>query len=175
MRSWKHILIKAVKRLPVTPRQQAVFYLVGQDTSLMVRKLKEEIKRLPQVIMTGVMGREEVHKILNQAEVFICPSREDPMPTVAAEAMMHRVPCILSSAAETSAYLQEKVNGMTFLSEDVEELAEKLRWSIEHREDLGRMGVEAEQIYKNYFSMDVFEKNFLEMVEGEAIEGACRT
>lgn len=97
------------------------------------------------------------------------------MPTVAAEAIMYRVPCILSSAAGTSAYLQEKVNGMTFLSEDVEELAEKLKWSIEHREDLGRMGVEAEKIYKNYFSMDVFEKHFLEMVEGEAIEGACRT
>lgn len=97
------------------------------------------------------------------------------MPTVAAEAMMHRVPCIISSAAGTSAYLQEKVNGMIFPSEDVGELSEKLRWSIEHREELGRMGAEAKKIFENYFSMDVFEKNFLELVEGEAIEGACQT
>lgn len=174
-RKGQDVLIKAVKRLPETLQRQAVFYLVGQNSSLMAKKLKEEIKGLPQVIMTGVLGREEIHRILNQAEAFICPSREDPMPTVAAEAMMHRVPCIISSAAGTSAYLQEKVNGMIFPSEDVGELSEKLRWSIEHREELGRMGVEAKKIFENYFSMDVFEKNFLELVEGEAIEGACQT
>lgn len=132
---------------------------------MMAQRLKEEIKELPQVVMTGVLGREDIDRILNRADVFICPSREDPMPTVAAEAMMHRVPCIISSAAGTSAYLQEKVNGMIFPNEEAGALAEKIQWSIENRGELQRMGIAAEKIFEDYFSMKVFERNFLEMVE----------
>ena len=164
-RKGQDILIQAIKMMPETVRRQAIFYLVGQDTSMMAQRLKEEIKELPQVVMTGVLGREDIDRILNRADVFICPSREDPMPTVAAEAMMHRVPCIISSAAGTSAYLQEKVNGMIFPNEEAGALAEKIQWSIENRGELQRMGIAAEKIFEDYFSMKVFERNFLEMVE----------
>ncbi len=54
------------------------------------------------------------------------------MPTVCAEAMMHSVPCILSDAAGTAAYVEDGVNGLVFQSENVQELSEKIKWCMNH-------------------------------------------
>lgn len=48
-------------------------------------------------VLAGLNGvvdfnRKQVDEILNEADVLVSPSRQDSMPTVAAEAMMHSVP-----------------------------------------------------------------------------------
>lgn len=158
-RKGQDILLRAVSLLEEEERQKAVFYLVGQDTSLMAAKLKENARSLPEVIVTGPVGREEIDEVLNRADVIICPSREDPMPTVAAEAMMHGVPCILSDAAGTAAYITEGKNGFVFSSGNVLELEKKIRWCIDNYDSLAEMGKNARKIYEERFSMDIFEKN----------------
>ena len=164
-RKGQDLLIEVVKLLPEEVRRKAVFYLVGQDTSMMALQIKAEIQKLPQVIMTGTIGSEGIAEMLNQADVLICPSREDPMPTVAAEAMMNWVPCIMSDEAGTSDYIKDGVDGLIFRSEDVKDLAGKIAWAIHHREEVNNMGARARRIYENWFSMEVFEKNFLECLD----------
>jgi glycosyltransferase involved in cell wall biosynthesis len=121
---------------------------------------------MPEVIMTGVLGREGVNEILEMADVMVCPSREDPMPTVAAEAMMHSVPCVLSDATGTALYIEEGVNGMVFESENAGELASRLEWCITHRGRLKQMGEKARKIYEENFSMKIFERNLLKCMDG---------
>lgn len=116
--------------------------------------------------MTGVVDREEVARILEETDVLICPSREDPMPTVAAEAMACGIPCLISDAAGTVEYIRDGLDGFVFHSEDVKELALKIRWCVEHREKLEEIGRRSRQIFDRYFSMDVFEKNLLCLVKG---------
>lgn len=74
--------------------------------------------------MLGTMDRNGIHSILKTAELIIVPSREDPMPTVAAEAMMHSLPCIVSDAAGTARYLTEGRNGWVFEQGNVPELSQ---------------------------------------------------
>lgn len=164
-RKGQDILIEAVQRMRPDIREQAVFYLVGQDTSLMAQRIKKKTENMQEVILTGTVDREKIEKLLNIADVMICPSREDPMPTVAAEAMMHRVPCILSDAAGTAAYITDGKDGLVFSSGNVEELVEKITWCIEQRDRLAKMGKCARVIYKEKFSMDVFGKNVKKIVE----------
>lgn len=76
--------------------------------------------------MTGTVDKSEIDKLLRQTDMLISPSREDPMPTVAAEAMIPSVPCILSDAMGTTAYIRDGENGLLFQSENAEELSEKL-------------------------------------------------
>ena len=85
----------------------------------MAQQIQKVADKIPEIIITGTMNREEINKILDDADVFICSSREDPMPTVAAEAMMHQVPCILSDVVGTAALVQDNVNGMIFHSEEI--------------------------------------------------------
>lgn len=168
-RKGQDILIQAIKLLEEEVRQKAVFYLTGQDTSLMALRIKEEAERLPQIVITGTLDRIGINRLIRRSDVMICPSREDPMPTVAAEAMMHRVPCIVSDATGTSAYLQDHVNGMIFRSQDAKDLSERIAWCVEHREELQKMGAMARRIYEDHFSMEAFETNFLKILD-KAVE-----
>lgn len=164
-RKGQDILLRAVNMLEKSIREKAVFYLVGQDTSLLAGKLKEQIEGISEMAVTGPVGREELETILNRADVMICPSREDPMPTVAAEAMMHSVPCIVSHVVGTAAYIKEEENGLIFESENASALSAKIKWCVEHRDRIERMRKGARQIYEQQFSMNVFEKKLTEIVE----------
>lgn len=155
-RKGQDILVEAVQKLPREIRARARFYLVGQNTSRMAGEIRQVMEEIPEIIMTGTMDRNGIHAMLERSDAMICPSREDPMPTVAAEAMMHRVPCILSDAAGTAAYIQDKTNGIVFQSEDAQELADQITWCIEHRAQLDEMGLHAREVFERRFSMDVF-------------------
>lgn len=164
-RKGQDILLRAVRLLEKEIRRRAVFYLIGQNTSLLAAKIREEAEQMPEIILTGTVEREEIDQILRNADVMVCPSREDPMPTVAAEAMSYGVPCIVSDAAGTAAYIAEGENGLIFESEDAEALAEKIRWCVEHPDSLGQMGESVRRTYERHFSMDVFKKNLMEIVQ----------
>lgn len=163
-RKGQDLLIQAVRRLKGM-LGGAVFYLVGQDSSEMAQRIKKQSLQMPQVILTGAVDREAVNRILEHTDVLICPSREDPMPTVCAEAMMHAVPCLISDAAGTAEYINHEVDGLIFKSEDVDELAAKIKWCINNYQKLADMGKKARTVYQTYFSMDAFEKSLMELLD----------
>ncbi len=163
-RKGQDILVEAVRDLPAGIREQAVFYLVGQNTSRMAQEIRETIAEIPEIVMSGTMDRSGIHEILNRADMMICPSREDPMPTVAAEAMMHRTACIVSDATGTASCIEPGRDGLVFHSGDVQELSEKIRWCVEHRGRLADMGERARGVYEKQFSMTVFERRVRELL-----------
>lgn len=164
-RKGQDILLSAIKLLPNEILQKCEFYLVGQNTSLLARQIKEEIQNIPQIVMTGAVDRDKINKLLCGTDMLICPSREDPMPTVAAEAMMHSVPCIISDAAGTAAYIEDGVNGLIFPGEDTQKLEKKIVWCVEHRDKLQEMGAASRAVYESCFSMEVFEENISRLIE----------
>ncbi len=163
-RKGQDILVRAIQRLPDEVRKKAVFCLIGQDSSEMAQKLKAETMHMPEVVVTGTVDRDGIHRLLEAADAMVCPSREDPMPTVAAEAMMHGVPCIISDAAGTAEYIRDGVDGFVFGHEALQELSRKLWWCIEHYEELPAIGIRSRWIYEKNFSMEVFQKGLLETV-----------
>ena len=164
-RKGQDILVQAIKMLPDEIREKLVFYFVGQNSSAMARQLKSETVFMPEVVMTGTVNRERIDEILSEADILICPSREDPMPTVAAEAMMHGVPCIVSDVTGTAAYIQDGIDGFVFACGDVEELATKIAWCVEHKVELPDIGGRSRKIYENHFSIEIFERNLMRIIE----------
>lgn len=165
-RKGQDILVEAVRMLDESVRDGCEFLLVGQDTSLLAQGLKKSIENLPAVRILGTADREGIHSILETAALLVVPSREDPMPTVAAEAMMHSVPCIVSDAAGTAGYLTEGRDGWIFESGNALELSRKIAWCFYHREEVERAGTCARELYEKVFSMEVFRKNLLALVDG---------
>lgn len=163
-RKGQDLLVEAIKRLPQSLREQARFLLVGQNSSLLAQNLKVELQNLPEVIMTGTVDREEIDNILNTADVLICPSREDPMPTVAAEAMMHEVMPLVSDVTGTAEYICDGKNGLVFESGNILQLSDKIAWCIRNRQILPKMGKAARKIYNEQFSMNTFENNLMKLV-----------
>ena len=164
-RKGQDLLVEAVSQLSKELSDQVEFIFIGQNTSLMAQGLSEKVAILENVSMIGTVSREEVHELLENSDMLICPSREDPMPTVCAEAMMHRVPCLLSDVTGTAAYIEDGYDGLVFESENVSDLMDKIIWAINHRDELKEMGERAYEIYEKAFSGEAFEKNLLKHVE----------
>lgn len=160
-RKGQDVLLEAIAGLSKDVMDGAKFVIVGQDTSLLAKELTDKVSALSNVKMVGVVSREEVHKLLEDADAMICPSREDPMPTVCAEAMMHSVPCIVSNATGTSAYITDGYDGLVFESENSSELKDEIVWCVQHKAELKEMGKRAYGIYEKHFSPRVFEENLL--------------
>lgn len=164
-RKGQDILVKAIRLLPVEIREKAEFYFIGQNTSAFAQNLIDQTRDIPEIVITGPVDRNGIEKVLDYADMMICPSREDPMPTVAAEAMMHRVPCIVSDAAGTAEYIESGINGFTFPSEDARTLSEKIIWCVLNSEKIHDMGIKARSIYEKIFSMRVFQKEIMKLLE----------
>jgi glycosyltransferase involved in cell wall biosynthesis len=164
-RKGQDILMAALEGISAKLAEESEFLLVGQDSSLMAQGIRARISEVPWIRMAGTVSRQEIHRILEATDVLICPSREDPMPTVCAEAMLHRVPCLLSDAVGTAAYITDGINGLVFKNEDIHGLQEKILWCMENRSAVKKMGDKAYQIYERVFSVKAFEKRLLGYVE----------
>lgn len=164
-RKGQDILLEAIRCLESGIRQKAEFFFVGQNTSLMAQEIMKAAENIPEIIVTGPVGREEIDKLLDQSDILVCPSREDPMPTVAAEAMMHGVPCLISDTTGTAKYLRNSVDGIVFQSGNTEQLREILCKCMKGSYNLEQMGKNARQIFENHFSMEAFENRFMSLIE----------
>ena len=163
-RKGQDILLEAINQLPVSVREGCLFYIVGHNKTIFGQELYRKSANIREIIFTGSVGREKIHALLNRSDVLICPSRQDPMPTVAAEAMMHSVPCIVSNAIGTAAYIRDGENGFVFQNENAAALAGKIQQCVERKECIPSIGKKARKLYDQFFSMKSFEGNFLNIV-----------
>lgn len=159
------ILIEAIKQLPAYIRKQCEFCLVGHERTLFGEIVQRKSAEIREIMFTGSVSRENIHKLLSTSDVLICPSRQDSMPTVVAEAMMHSIPCIVSDAVGTAAYIHDGKDGMIFQSENVQELTRKIERCVIDRDKLKSMGKEARRLYEIYFSITVFEEKLLGIIK----------
>lgn len=163
-RKGQDILIRAIHELPEDIRSDSEFYIVGHNNTTFGERIQKESKDIGNIIITGKVDRDKIHELLRSSDALICPSRQDPMPTVAAEAMMHYVPCIVSDVTGTAAYIHDGDDGFVFQSEDAHALAEKIEWCVKNKDKAAGMGKKARKLYEEYFSMAAFEKRFLEII-----------
>lgn len=157
------LLIKAVKALPDVLRQKCRFLFVGKNTSLFASELMRAVLDIPEVQFVGTVDRGEIHSILSGTDVLVCPSRQDCMPTVCSEAMMHSVPCLVSDATGTAAYITGE-NGRVFPTENIDELKKQIVWFIDHKDDIASMGEKARIVYEKYFSMQAFSNSLKKII-----------
>ncbi|GFI22654.1 N-acetyl-alpha-D-glucosaminyl L-malate synthase [Lachnospiraceae bacterium] len=159
------ILLAAIKRLSDSVRKQCRFYIVGHKETLFGEQLQKDSEDIEEIVFTGSVDRRTIHELLDTSNVLICPSKQDSMPTVTAEAMMHAVPCIVSDVIGTAAYIHDGVDGFIFQNEIETALAEKIQWCVENKSVLKEIGKKARDIYEQFFSMEVFERKLLKLVE----------
>lgn len=159
------ILLAAIKRLSDSIRRQCRFYIVGHKETLFGEQLQKDSEDIEEIVFTGSVDRRIIHELLDTSHVLICPSRQDSMPTVTAEAMMHAVPCIVSDVIGTAAYIHDGVDGFIFQNEIETALTEKIQWCVENKSVLKEIGKKARGIYEQVFSMEVFERKLLKLVE----------
>ena len=61
-------------------------------------------------------------------------------------------------------------NGLVFKANNSEDLADKIRWCIVNEDNLFEIGNKAREIYNEYFSLEVFERNLMDAVQNSFFE-----
>lgn len=156
------IYIKAVDSLPKEKKENAEFWIIGRG------RLKDEwipiVEANQNIHFIGEVDNNRMPEIYSKIDIVISSSREDAMPIVVTEALMNKKFVIISDAIGTNKYIKHKENGLVFKSEDINDLADKISWSMEHVEACVNMAEKGYEIYKNYFTMESFEKNIVEII-----------
>jgi len=101
----------------------------------------EELSQGLNVRFLGGKKREAIPEIMACADVFVLPSVEEPWGLVVNEAMLMGKPLILSHhVGAATDLLEDTVNGFLFEAGNVTQLANKMRWFLEHPDHLQEMG-----------------------------------
>jgi len=131
--------------------------------------MKEELKkwRLTNVEIMGYLPKTQTLKLLKQAYFLVLPAEcYETFSLVVHEAFACGKPVIASRLGILSKVIKDKVTGLLFEPGDVRDLAEKVKWMVDHKAEAIEMGkrarVEFENKYtadKNYeLLMDIYQK-----------------
>lgn len=112
-----------------------------------VKSESQEMVASEQMCFLG--RRSDVPALLQEAQVILVPSREDPLPTVVIEAALSGVPCVGTAVGG----MRELVEDGGFLVRDAVEMAERIRWLADHPEEWRRMGLAARAFAEKRFSL----------------------
>ena len=102
--------------------------------------------RLPAgVHVVGRIPQSELFALFRRSDVLVLPSLSDGFGMVVTEALAHGLPVIATHNVGASDLLREGINGWVVAPGDVEGLAARLAWCMDHRSELREMRPAAEQ------------------------------
>lgn len=166
-RKGQDILVNAIKKLGQQDLEKAQFVFVGkvfhENIYSQIQKLAEQYPE--NVSYIPFLNRDEIKAMMTQCDCLVCPSRDDPMPTVVTEAAMYGVPSIVSTSTGQAGLITDGMNGFVYSENDSEELCEKLQYAIYNLEGLKALRENCRVLYEEHFSESSFVNNVKDILE----------
>ena len=167
-RKGQDLLQKAIESLPRDLNAKCRFLFCGNQTDTepeVYLPLKKFAAQAENVELLPEMPHDKMLRVIKDADYLLIPSRQEPMPTVAAEAMMLSVPSVISNACGIAQYLEHRENGLIFRSDDVTALCEEIREAVMLRlkKEPSYLGLcrKAREIYEKCFTPEIFREKLL--------------
>jgi glycosyltransferase involved in cell wall biosynthesis len=103
------------------------------------------------VDITTNMEYQKLQKEYKKHDLFVFPSRREPLGMAGLEAMAAGLPVICGQNAGVSSYVENKYNGYHINANSVEDLTRKMKLAVECRDNLIQMSKNAiQQIQENH-------------------------
>ena len=167
-RKAQDILLDAVIKMPSEYQNRIKLIMIGRldegDISF-AEKIREQQKQVCNLEWIPEMTQKRLDLFFESIDVLACPSRDDPMPIVVTQAMMHRKICVISEDVGQAEFIRQQENGFVFSREDVEALKKILMWLVEHEDRRRKIGEASRQIYEAEFSEEIMELRLRAMLE----------
>ena len=164
------IFLQAIAALPEDIRRKGEFWMVGGEgkgtEEDYCREIREMAERYTEVQMIDFQPHEKILEMYGKVDVLVVPSREESLSTVAIEAMMMGVPCIMADSVGVAHYVKDGENAMLFASGDSGGLAGAMRQMITEHVKLVPMQKACRDLYESEFTIGVFRNRLLDLVDG---------
>ena len=105
---------------------------------------------------------------MQQCDFVLIPSRVDPIPTVAVEAMTLSKPCLITGVCGVAHYLKNGQNALLFTPDHTDELRMQIEQALNliHTPDnYENMCKESRKVFDEHFSFDQFEPQVTELLQ----------
>jgi glycosyltransferase involved in cell wall biosynthesis len=142
---------RIVKEKYPEAKMQIVGYFDTNPTAIK----KEEIQPYTNSEIIEYLGStDDVRPFLEKCSVFVLPSYHEGTPKSVLEAMATGRPIITTDAPGCRETVVDGVNGFLVPVKNIDLLAEKMIWMIEHPEEVRKMGQESLRICKEKFDVN---------------------
>lgn len=157
------ILIKALEHIPDDIKSRLKIYMAGPISD---QNIFNQIKSSKYCKYMNQLSHDKLMNLVNECDLLICPSIDDPMPIVCTEAFILQKPIIVSdiSATGTAQFVTHKKNGYLVPPNDPECLAKAITDVFMDRKNWKTIGKNARKIYEENFAMSHFDKNVKNMI-----------
>ncbi|MCR5054317.1 MAG: glycosyltransferase [Lachnospiraceae bacterium] len=162
------VLCKAIELLPEEDLKRCEFLFCGKEDMVddeVFSAVSALCGRYENVHKLSSLSHDKMMEVMATMDYLIVPSRVDPIPTVAAEAMMMNRPCIITDVCGIAHYLKDGDNAYTCPPDDPNALCEKIREALNRPLDYAGLCFESRKVYDEHFSYDLFKDKVLSLIE----------
>ena len=131
-----------------------------------IRKLIEDNKLEESVKMIlGYLPHEDVKRLYVASDIYVLPSLEEPCPTSLLEPLACGKPLVGTNVGGIVTMIKEGWNGFLVEPANEKQLAEKIKYLIDHPEKWGEMGKNSRRLAEEEFDWNKIAEKYLEVYE----------
>lgn len=163
--------IRAVAKL-IDNNFNVKYTIVGNGS--LRKKLQQLIKKLgvgDAVKLLGSQQQEEVIEILNNSHIFLAPSvtskrgDQEGIPVALMETMAKGLPVVTTQHSGIPELVQDGISGFLVPERDVEALAEKLSYLVNHPELWSKMGAAGRSFVEKHYNISNLNNQLVEIYQ----------
>ena len=164
------VLLDALKMLKKRGLSFVCDFVGGETVEIDKERFNREVAQRGlngMVLYHGKKYGEEKEAFLNEADIFVFPTyyHNECFPVVLLEAMEHALPCISTNEGGIADIIDDGETGFIVERKDVIALSDKLELLIKDAEMRREMGKNGLLKYKKAFTLDVFERNIVNVLD----------
>ena len=118
-----------------------------------------------RVTFMGAMPQSELAEFMARAQVVVLPSLSEALGRVLLEAMACGTPVIGSAVGGIPEIIQEGETGFLIPPGDVEALAGRLKWILQHPDKATQIGESAQKFAREFFSEELYVKHYSDLIQ----------
>ena len=160
-----YVLLDACKMLKDRGLNFQCNFVGGESKEMDRRVFEQAVKERGlegRVLYHGPKYGEEKEQYWRMADVFVQPTYEDCFPLTILEAMQHGLPVVSTDEGAVPDMVADGENGFICRRKDAEGLAQALELLLQDEALRHRMGAEGYRRYKEKFTLQCFERRFVE-------------
>ena len=165
-RKAQDVFLNAAAQVEEQGYEDIEFWIIGNIIDDKYGKgILNQAGKLKNVKILGKRTREEMAVLYPEIDVVVVCSREETLSIVAIESMIYKKVCIVSDACGIADYVPASERHLVYQEAFLEQLVEKMKWCLEHRNELPQIGEEARKTYENVFSIEAFSSRLYQVLK----------
>lgn len=170
-----HYLVSAFRRLDTD--MKLVIAGDAQGASEYRKKLFDLAVGDPRILFPGFVEGRLIEELFSHCYVYVQPSEVEGLSLSILEAMSYGNCCLVSDIPENLEAIGDA--GFQFINGDVDDLANRLQWLIEHSEKVASVNVGAKERIRQHYSWqsisEQVEKLYLSILNGRGYSAEEKT